>query len=76
MTGDRRLNQDEMLRFKMERLSKEQKFFALETILNANEEPTLFELAILELYSYFINHKELIIDLYKKIKIIEENKNG
>jgi len=74
MTGDRRLTAQEMIAFKLE---KENRCFdALETIkqaiLEKGDEPTLFELAIIELAAAIESHKNIIIDLGRQIRRLDE----
>ncbi|MCJ7455282.1 hypothetical protein MUP07_00885 [Candidatus Bathyarchaeota archaeon] len=70
MTGDRRLTAQEMLDFKLEKANH--RFDALKivttAILDGKEEPTLFEVAILELAARVDGHKELLADLYRQIR--------
>jgi len=74
MTGDRRLTAEEMIAFKLEK--EDRCFDALKTIKHAilekGDEPTLFELAIIELAAAIESHKALIIDLGRQIRRLDE----
>jgi len=74
MTGDRRLTAQEMIAFKLEK--EDRRFDALETIkraiLERGDEPTLFELAIIELAAAIESHKNIIIDLGRQIRRLDE----
>ena len=70
MIGDRRLNAQEMLDFKLEKANH--RFDAMQiikkTILEANEEPTLFELALIELAARVDGQTEILKDLRRQFR--------
>jgi len=76
MTGDRRLSAQEMLDFKLEK--DKHRFDALEiiqkAILDGNEEPTLFEVAIIELAARLEGQKAMIIELGRQLRDLKVKK--
>jgi len=70
MTGDRRLTAQEMLDFKLEKANH--RFDGMQIIMKAvvdgNDEPTLFEVALIELASRLDGHKEILKDLNRQVR--------
>lgn len=64
MTGDRILTEDELNKFMQEK-------FALKTIINEGGEPTLYDIAFIEISAKLSTLKDMIIDIYRKLKILE-----
>jgi len=74
LTGDRRLSAQELLDFKLEK--KDHRFDALKivakAILDGNDEPTLFEVALIELSASLDGHKQILIDLGRRVRALED----
>ena len=66
MTGDRRLTEQEKA-FEL----ATHRFNALETVKNSGGEPSLFELAIIEISAKLDSHSDFIIDMGAKLQILE-----
>jgi len=70
MTGDRRLTAQEMLDFKLEKANH--RFDGMQIITKAivdgNDEPTLFEVAFIELAARLDGHKEILKDLSRQVR--------
>lgn len=74
MTGDRRLSAQEMLDFKLEK--RDRRFDAMRivrrTILEGDEEPTLFELALIELAARVDGQTEILKDMTRRVRLLEK----
>jgi len=70
MTGDRRLSAQEMLDFKLEKVNH--RFDAMQiiskAIVDGNDEPTLFEVALIELAARVDGHTEILKDLSRQVR--------
>jgi len=72
MTGDRRLSGQEMLDFKLERENK--RFDAMmiikKSVLDGHDEPTLFEVALIELAARLDGQREIAIEQGRQIRLL------
>ena len=74
MTGDRRLTVQEMLTFKLQ--EKEHKLDAMKiivsSIVDGHDEPTLFEVAFIEIAAKLDAMKEILIRQGKQLRILQD----
>ena len=67
MTGDRRLTaQEKAIELTTHR------FAALETVVNSGGEPSLFELALIEIAAKLSSHTQLIIEMGAQLGLLEK----
>lgn len=64
MTGDRILEENELNKVTQEE-------FALKTIVNEGGEPSLYDVAFIETSAKLSALKDTIIDIYRRLKILE-----